>query len=64
MSGYDGNGNPSTYKGASVTYDAENHPTAFGSSLTAGYTGSGLRAWKLGSGVKTFFLYDGAAPRL
>lgn len=60
---YDGNGNPTTYKGAAVTYDAEDNPTVFGSQLTAGYTGSGLRAWKQGSGGgKTYFLYDGAAP--
>ena len=30
--------------------------------MTAGYTGSGLRAWKQSStGGKTYFLYDGAA---
>ena len=60
---YDGNGNPTTYKGLSLTYDAEDHPTAFGGLMTAGYTGSGLRAWKQSStGGKTYFLYDGAAP--
>lgn len=61
---YDGNGNPTTYKGISLTYYAEDHPTAFSSLMTAGYMGSGLRAWKGDStgASRTYFLYDGAAP--
>ena len=62
--GYDGNGNPTIYKGTALTYDAEDHPTGFGSLMTAGYTGAGLRAWKGdgSGGSRTYFLYDGAAP--
>ncbi len=60
---YDGNGNPTTYKGTAFSYDAENRVTAIGSLLTAGYRADGLRAWKQnGSGVRTYFLYDGATP--
>lgn len=40
---YDGNGNPTTYKGATLTFDVENRMTAFGSTLTAGYNGRPLR---------------------
>jgi len=59
---YDGNGNPTTYGGSSCAFDPENRATAFASALTAGYTGDGLRAWKQGTGGKTYFLYDGGAP--
>jgi RHS repeat-associated protein len=57
---FDGNGNPTTYKGTSCSYDVENRMTAYGSALTNGYRGDGLRAWKQPSGgSKTYFLYDG-----
>jgi len=59
---YDGNGNPTTYKGVSLTFDPENRLTAYGSVMTAGYTGDGLRAWKQNSTGKTYFLYDGLTP--
>jgi RHS repeat-associated protein len=42
------------------TFDVENRLTAYGSALTNGYRGDGLRAWKQpGGGAKTYFLYDG-----
>ena len=42
-----------------MTYDVRNCLTAAGSTLTAGYTADGIRAWKQGSGASTYFLYDG-----
>lgn len=60
--GYDGNGNPTTYSGTTLTFDPENRMTAYGSTLTAGYTGEGLRAWKQSSSATTYFLYDGLIP--
>src|SRR5579884_1868676 len=60
--GYDGNGNPTTYKGVSLSFDPENRLTAYGSLMTAGYTGTGLRAWKQTSAGTTYFLYDGITP--
>jgi RHS repeat-associated protein len=59
---YDGNGNPTTYSGTALTFDPENRMTGFGSVLTAGYNGDGLRAWKQNSSVRTYFLYDGITP--
>lgn len=59
---YDGNGNPTNYNGMPITFDAENRVTRFGAVLTAGYTGSGLRAWKDDSINRRYFLYDGAIP--
>ena len=57
---FDGNGNPTTWKSAALTFDVENRMTAYGTSLTAGYNGDGLRAWKQDSlGNRTYFLYDG-----
>jgi hypothetical protein len=53
---YDGNGNPTTYKGTAFTYDAANRVTAIGSTLTAGYTAGGLRAWKQTSAGRTYSL--------
>ena len=59
---FDGNGNPITWKSAALTFDPENRMTAYGSSLTAGYTGDSLRGWKQDSGGnRTYFLYDGAS---
>jgi hypothetical protein len=36
--------------------------TAYGSVLTAGYSGDGLRAWKQNASARTYFLYDGIVP--
>ena len=60
--GYDGNGNPTTYNSNSLSFDAENRMTAFGSAMTAGYTGDSLRAWKTGSSGTTYYLYNGIRP--
>lgn len=59
---HDGNGNPTTYSGTTLTFDPENRLTAYGSALTAGYIGDGLRAWKQNSSGRTYFLYDGIVP--
>jgi RHS repeat-associated protein len=59
---YDSNGNPTTYNGTALAFDAENRLTSFGLVLTAGYTASGLRAWKDDSINRRYFLYDGATP--
>jgi RHS repeat-associated protein len=59
---YDGNGNPTTYGGTTLTFDPESHLTAYGTSLAAGYTGDGLRAWKENSSGRTYFLYDESSP--
>jgi RHS repeat-associated protein len=65
---YDGNGNPTTYRGLSVSFDAENRMTMFFPPLSQpeinGYNGDGLRAWKhIGAGgsnsTTIYFLYDG-----
>ena len=60
---FDGNGNPTLYKGISCTYDPENHLTGYGSVMSAGYNGDGLRAWKTTS-AGTTFVYDGETPVL
>ena len=60
--GYDGNGNPTTYKGSTLSFDPENRLTAYGSVLTAGYNGDGLRCWKQNASSTTHFLYDGSSP--
>lgn len=59
---YDGNGNPTTYNTQALTFDAENRMVSYGSLLTAGYTVSGLRAWKESTSGRTYFLYAGGAP--
>ena len=59
---YDSNGTPTIYKGTTLSFDAENRLTAHGASLTAGYRGDGLRAWKETAGGRTYFLYDGTTP--
>ena len=60
---FDGNGNPTTYAGNTLTFDVENRVTSIGSNLTSGYRSDGMRAWKQGStGGKTYFLYDGGNP--
>ncbi|HZE72060.1 MAG TPA: RHS repeat-associated core domain-containing protein [Pyrinomonadaceae bacterium] len=45
-----------------LTFDPENRMTAYGSVMTAGYNGDGLRAWKQTSSGRTYFLYDGVVP--
>ncbi|MEK6280582.1 MAG: RHS repeat-associated core domain-containing protein [Acidobacteriota bacterium] len=59
---HDGNGNPITYNGTTLTFDPENRMTAYGTVLTAGYTSSGLRAWRQNASGRTYFLYDGTLP--
>lgn len=59
---YDDNGNPTTYKGTSLSFDPENRLTAYGTVLTAGYNGDGLRCWKQNASGTTYFLYDGSLP--
>ena len=62
---YDGNSNPTTYKGSTLAYDEENHLTSFTTPsgttpLRATYRSDGLRGWKqVSSGNRYFFLYDG-----
>lgn len=59
---YDLNGNPTAYNGVSLTFDPENRLTAYGSVLTAGYRGDGLRGKKQTASGTTYFLYDGTNP--
>jgi RHS repeat-associated protein len=59
---HDGNGNPTNYGGTTLSFDPENRMTAYGSVLTAGYTGDGLRAWKQNATTRTYFIYDGIVP--
>lgn len=59
---YDSNGNPTTYNATTLTFDPENRLTSYGSTLTAGYTGEGLRAWKQNASGKVYFIYDGTLP--
>jgi RHS repeat-associated protein len=59
---HDGNGNPTTHNSTTLTFDPENHMTSYGSVLTAGYRGDGLRAWKQNATARTYFLYDGTIP--
>lgn len=59
---HDSNGNPTSYGGVVLTFDPANRMTAYGSLLSAGYTGDGLRAWKQNSTARTYFLYDGIVP--
>ncbi len=61
---FDGNGNPTTYKGDALGFDPENRLTSYGTVMTAGYDGDGLRAWKSTAAGKTYFVYDGDAPVL
>jgi len=59
---YDSNGNPTAYNGVSLTFDPENRLITHGSTLSAGYRGDRLRAWKQTSSGRTYFLYDGTEP--
>ena len=61
---YDGNGNPTLYRGLNAAYDARNRLTAWGR-MQSGYRSDGKRAWKAtldNDGNETsrkYFLYDG-----
>jgi RHS repeat-associated protein len=59
---YNSSGNPTARSGNALTFDAYNQLTAYGSVMSAGYTGDGLRAWKNSSAGTPYFLYDGAQP--
>ncbi|HEV2473215.1 MAG TPA: RHS repeat-associated core domain-containing protein, partial [Chthonomonadales bacterium] len=59
---FDGNGNPTTDNGTTLAFDPENRMTAYGTALTAGYRGDGLRAWKSNGTTSTYFIYDGITP--
>jgi len=62
---YNGNGNPTVYKGDHLTFDPENRLTEYRNEnqeilLIAGYNGNGLRASKEdGLEEKKYYLYDG-----
>ena len=63
---FDGNGNPTTYKAATFSFDPEDRLTAIsGPAFSAAYDGDGLRATKTAipvggsAAVTTYFLYDG-----
>lgn len=47
---------PARCHGSALTFDPDNQLTAYGTILTAGYTGDGLRAWKQTSAGRTYFL--------
>jgi RHS repeat-associated protein len=59
---YNSSGNPTARSGNALTFDAYNQLTAYGSVMSAGYMGDGLRAWKQTSAGRTYFLYEGATP--
>ena len=59
---YDGNGNPTVYHGNGLTFDPENRLSSYGATMTAGYRGDNLRAWKQTAAGVTYFLYDGIQP--
>ncbi len=44
------------------SFDPENRLTSYGTQMTAGYRGDGLRAWKETNGTRTYFIYDGTLP--
>ena len=61
---YDGNGNPTLYRGLGAAYDARNRLTAWGR-MQSGYRSDGKRAWKAtldNDGLEVsrkYFVYDG-----
>ena len=61
---HDLNGNLTTYKTNTLTWDAESRINSFGAILTAGYRADGLRAWKQTSAGRIFYRYDGDKPVL
>src|SRR5579862_5182103 len=58
----DGNGNPTTYNGTTLSYDPENRLDAVGSGDWSTYRADGLRACHTTSSTTTYFLYDGGEP--
>ena len=61
--GYDGSGNPTTYKSATFSFDPEDRLMTISSpAFSAAYDGDGLRAKKTAAGVTTYFVYDGSTP--
>lgn len=68
---YDANGNrtgvtPAGGQTTKLTYDQANRFTAYGTSVTYGYNGNGMRMFKTVSGTTTAFAYDqsGTVPLL
>ncbi len=60
---FDGDGNPTTYQGATFSFDPEDRLAAISSpAFAASYDGDGLRATKTVNGNTTYFLYDGTEP--
>ena len=57
-------GEPDDFKGVSLSFDPEDRLTSYGTTMTTGYDGNGLRAWKSSDAGKTYFVYDGDAPVL
>jgi RHS repeat-associated protein len=54
---FDGNGNPTTYGGKGLSFDAANHMTSYGATEANTFNPEGLRAGKLGAN-QTYYLYD------
>ncbi|HEY3265618.1 MAG TPA: RHS repeat-associated core domain-containing protein [Armatimonadota bacterium] len=60
---HDGNGNPTTYGGRALLFDAENRLTQWmSSSYQYAYNGNGLRTKRKQGSVTTYYLYDGMVP--
>jgi RHS repeat-associated protein len=64
---FDGDGNPTTYSGNTLSFDPENRLTKYVAGSTtdmqAGYGLDGLRAWRTDSSNTTvYYLYDGSMP--
>ncbi|OPZ86634.1 MAG: tRNA3(Ser)-specific nuclease WapA precursor [bacterium ADurb.Bin429] len=56
---YTAEGDPTTYKGDTLTFDAEHHLTSYGTALAAKYGPNGTRTWKDVGQDRTTFCYDG-----
>ncbi|HEY3281081.1 MAG TPA: polymorphic toxin-type HINT domain-containing protein [Armatimonadota bacterium] len=65
---FDGNGNPTTFANASLTFDSWNHLLSYSGTrgaFSATYRGDGLRASKSNATTgTTFYVYDGDVPIL
>jgi len=59
---YDGSGNPASYNGNALSFDAIGNVTTIGTALTAGYLAGGRRAFKTAASGSTYYLYDGSKP--
>jgi RHS repeat-associated protein len=55
---YDGDGNPTTSRGYTATFDVNNRMTQYGNLWAADYGPDGLRAWSSENNVKTYYVYD------